>query len=167
MQIMKKFISAEVLPDDLIEKYMQIAIDESKADTPAAIKSSDVPVGCIIIDKNGQIIAKAHNTREQTHSVTGHAEINAINEVSLKTGDYHLDGSIVFITLEPCPMCAGALAAARPKAVYYGAPNTVNGAAGTVYNLLEPHIKVFGGIKASEISSRLSSFFTEIRRKHG
>ena len=161
---MNKFMSGEILPDELIEKYMDIAFDEAFADTEDIKKSSDVPVGCIIVDKNGAIIAKAHNTRQADHSVTGHAEINAINQVSEKYGDYRLDDATVFVTLEPCPMCAGALAAARPKAIYYGATNTENGSCGTVFNIPGAHIKIYGGIKSAKISSRLSGFFSEVRR---
>jgi len=162
---MNKNFSEEILPNDLIKKYMQIAIDEANLDNETPSEASDVPVGCVIIGKSGEILAKAHNTRKQKHSVTGHAEINAINEVSKKYGDYRLEDATVFVTLEPCPMCAGALASARPKALYYGAPNTENGSCGTVFNILNSHTNIYGGINASEISAQLSDFFEKVRKK--
>ena len=114
-------------------------------------KSAEIPVGCIIVDSEGNVVARSHNTRRHTHSVTGHAEINAIEEFTSKTGNYRLCGATIFVTLEPCPMCAGALAAAKPDAVYYGAPNTENGSCGTVFNILNSHTKIYGGIKSNEI----------------
>ena len=157
--------NAKILPDKIIEKYMNIAIEEAFGDPDnLSDKSADIPVGCIIIDNEGNILAKSHNTRQHTHSVTGHAEINAIEEYTTKTGNYRLSGATVFVTLEPCPMCAGALAAARPDAIYYGAPNTENGSCGTVFNILNSHTKVYGGIKGNEISAKLSDFFAKIRK---
>lgn len=161
---MNKFLSPDILPDDMPEKYMQEAIAESKKGITADIANADIPVGCIIIDKNGEIIARAHNTRKANHSITEHAEINAINEYTQKTGNFILDGATVFVTLEPCPMCAGALSAARPKAVYYGAPNSENGSCGTIFNILNGKTKVYGGIKSQEISLHLSDFFKTIRK---
>lgn len=160
---MNNFLSEDLLPDELISKYMKEAIKESISDCGDP-EYSDVPVGCVIIDKYGEIIARSHNTRRKTHSVTGHAEINAIEEVAKKNGSFMLTEATVFVTLEPCPMCAGALAAARPSAIYYGAPNTENGSCGTVFNILNNHTRVYGGIMSSEISSQLSEFFKKIRK---
>ena len=160
---MNIFESNKILPDNLIEKYMEEAIKESIAGNNTCSGSSDVPVGCIIVDKNGAIVARGHNTRKKCNSVTGHAEINAIEEYSKKNNSYILEDTFVFVTLEPCPMCAGALAAARPKAIYYGAPNTENGSCGTIFNIVQNTTKVYGGIRSAEISSQLSEFFKNIR----
>lgn len=161
---MKNFLSGDILPDELIEQYMKEAIKESQLTTDNTMDCADIPVGCIIIDKNGNIIARAHNTRRKTHSVTGHAEINAIEEFTQKKGNFILSEATVFVTLEPCPMCAGALAAARPAAVYYGAPNTENGSCGTVFDILNKQTKVYGGIYSQKISPQLSDFFKKIRK---
>ncbi len=151
------------LNDDLIEYYMGAALAEASAACEANTDCNDIPVGCIIADDMGNIVARAHNTREKTHLVTGHAEISAINKATEILGDYRLDNYYIFVTLEPCPMCAGAIAAARPKAIYYGAPNKVNGACGTVYNVMPPHTPVFGGIMARKAGSLVSDFFNKLR----
>ncbi|MBE7064690.1 MAG: nucleoside deaminase [Ruminococcaceae bacterium] len=162
---MYKFTAGEILPDELIEEYMNIAIDEAFGSADSLTdKSAEIPVGCIIVDSEGNVVARSHNTRRHTHSVTGHAEINAIEEFTSKTGNYRLCGATIFVTLEPCPMCAGALAAAKPDAVYYGAPNTENGSCGTVFNILNSHTKIYGGIKSNEISAKMSDFFVKIRK---
>lgn len=162
---MHKIKAGEILPDELIEKYMNIAIEEAFCNSDAnSDKTSEVPVGCIIVDNEGNVVAKSHNTRQHTHSVTGHAEINAIEEYTAKTGNFRLSGATVFVTLEPCPMCAGALAAAKPDAVYYGAPNTENGSCGTIFNILNSHTRIYGGIKGNEISQKISDFFAKIRK---
>lgn len=160
---MNIFESNEILSDNLIEKYMDAAIKESVVGNNSCSDTADVPVGCVIVDKKGNIIARGHNTRKKCNSVTGHAEINAINEFTQKNGNFLLDQATVFVTLEPCPMCAGALAAARPKAIYYGAPNTENGACGTVFNIVKNTTKVYGGILSEQISTQISDFFKNLR----
>lgn len=160
---MNIFDSNKILSDTLIEKYMNEAIKESYKGNDTDTDSADVPVGCIIVDKNGNIVARGHNTRKKCNAVTGHAEINAINEYSKKNNSYLLEDTLIFVTLEPCPMCAGAIAAARPKAIYYGAPNTENGACGTVFNIIKNTTEVYGGIRSQEIASQISEFFKNIR----
>ncbi len=146
---------------DKINKMMSLALDEARQ--AAKVSAADVPVGCIIADKNGNIIATGRNTRELDGSVLGHAEINALEAARKATGSYILQDCVMYVTLEPCPMCAGAIAAARIDTVFYGASNTSNGACGTIYNLLYPHTKVFGGIKAEEAAALLRDFFTDLR----
>jgi len=143
-------------------KYMKLALEEARA--AAESNSADVPVGCIITDKDGNIIAKGRNTREQSGSVLGHAEINALEEARKVTGSYILEGAVMYVTLEPCPMCAGAIAAARIDTVFYAASNNSNGACGTVCNLLYPSVNVFGGICAEESGDLLKSFFKNLRK---
>ncbi len=145
-----------------IKKYMQLALAEAKK--TARTNTADVPVGCIITDKDGNVIGKGCNTREQDGSVLGHAEINALEDARKKTGSYILEGAFMYVTLEPCPMCAGAIAAARLDTVFYGASNTSNGACGTVCNLLYPTVNVFGDICAEESSEILKTFFAKLRQ---
>lgn len=148
----------------LAEYYMGLALQEAKK--TAASGSGDLPVGCVILGKDGSVLASCGNTREETGSVLGHAEIAALEEARKKNGDYRLPDAVLFVTLEPCPMCAGAIAAARIGTVFYGASNKTNGACGTVYNLLFPQVRVFGGIRAEEASALLTDFFAS-RRKEG
>ena len=141
--------------------YMRLALLEARKTVSEG--ASDIPVGCVIADSSGNIIAAGHNTRELSGSVTAHAEINALEAARLHTRGYKLQGAVMFVTLEPCPMCAGAIAAARLKAVFYGASNKSNGACGTVFNLLYPQLEVFGGICAEESAVLLQTFFKKLR----
>lgn len=123
----------------------------------------DIPVGCVIV-RNGKIISAAGNTRESEDRITGHAEINALHAAASVVGSRFLDGCQAYVTLEPCPMCAGALRDAHIETVYFGAYNLKEGAAGTVYNILYPRVKVFGGIKKSDCESLLKNYFNKLRR---
>ena len=123
---------------------------------------ADIPVGCVIV-RGGAIIAAAYNTRESSGLITGHAEMNALNAASILTCSHHLEDCSMFVTLEPCPMCAGALRAAHIKELYFGAYNLREGAAGSVYNLLHPYVKVYGGIQKSDCESLLKNYFTALR----
>ena len=122
----------------------------------------DIPVGCIIVSGN-KIIAYGNNTRESADRITGHAELNALDAAAALSGSRYLRGCKMFVTLEPCPMCAGALRAAQIDELYFGAYNLREGAAGTVSNLLYPHVKVFGGIKKSDCESLLKKYFISLR----
>lgn len=123
----------------------------------------DIPVGCIIV-KDDKIISVGTNTREQNGNITGHAEIQAIEKAEKVLGDHRLQGCKLFVTLEPCPMCAGAIRAAQINELYFGAYNLTDGAAGTTYNLLYPQTRVFGGIKKSDCESLLKDFFIKLRK---
>jgi tRNA(adenine34) deaminase len=147
---------------DMVYKYMDLALEEARK--AAEDSAKDVPVGCIIVNKKGEIIGRGRNTRCLHGSVLGHAEINALEEAKDNTGSYLLEDAVMFVTLEPCPMCAGAIAASRVSEVYYGADNTENGACGTIHNLLYPHTKIYGGIKAEESKGLLKKFFASIRK---
>ena len=144
------------------ENYMAQALALARQ----AAAGGDVPVGCVIV-KDGAVIARACNTREQTGSAISHAEILAIDAACRALGDWRLDGCALFVTLEPCPMCAGAILNARIPEVYYGASDLVFGAAGGVLNLFEeafPHkLRLQGGILAQECASLLSDFFERLR----
>ena len=99
-----------------MNNYIELALKEAKK----SIKTDDVPVGAIIVEK-GQIVAKAHNTREKTHKITGHAEINAIEKACKKKKTWHLTNCQLYTTLEPCKMCLEVIKQARIKEVYYSA----------------------------------------------
>ena len=122
----------------------------------------DIPVGCVIVSGD-QIIATGCNTRETENRVTGHAELSALDAAAAATGSRYLCGCQMFVTLEPCPMCAGAIRAARIGALYFGAYNLREGAAGTVYNLLHPSVRVFGGIRKNGCEALLKTYFTALR----
>ena len=128
----------------------------------------EVPVGAIII-RNDVELARAHNLREQTNDPTAHAELIAIREASRKIGDWRLIDTTLYVTLEPCPMCAGAIVLARIPRLVYAAPDPKSGAAGTLFNLLQNsclnhQVDVTSGVLEEASSSLLKSFFQNRRR---
>ncbi len=146
------------------EKYMQEAIKEAKK----AAKKLEVPVGCIIV-KDGKIIARAHNQKEAKKDTTKHAEILAIQKASKKLESWRLLDAEMYVTLEPCSMCAGAMIQARIKKVYIGAKDEKTGACGSVLNLLQDYpfnhkIEIETGIKKQECENLLKQFFKELRK---
>ncbi len=145
------------------EQYMKEAIKEAKK----AAKKLEVPVGCIIV-KNGEIIARAHNIKETKQDTTKHAEIIAIQKASKKLGEWRLLDCEMYVTLEPCSMCAGAMIQARIKKVYIGAKDEKTGACGSVLNLLQDYpfnhkIQIETGIKQEECETILKEFFKYLR----
>ncbi|MDH3225754.1 MAG: tRNA adenosine(34) deaminase TadA [Thermoleophilia bacterium] len=150
-----------VFPRD--EQFMQIALSEAKR----APEAGDVPVGCVVV-RDGEVIAKAHNEREKRSDPTAHAELLALREAALAMGGWRLLGAVVYVTLEPCPMCAGALQQARVTRVVYGAPDHKVGAAGSVINPLQNprllhRVEVQGGVLADRSLALLRQFFDERR----
>ena len=134
-----------------------------------ATETDDVPVGCVIV-KNGEIIAEASNMKEKENDATKHAEMVAISNATKVLNNWWLEDCEVYVTLEPCPMCAGAMINARIKALYFGAYDPKTGAAGSRVNLLKEdlfnhNIIVKGGIMQNECSSLLSDFFKKKRLK--
>ena len=125
----------------------------------------EIPVGCVIV-KDGKIISYGFNSRKRQCKITGHAEIEAIESAEKLLGDHRLSGCKMFVTLEPCPMCAGAIRAAQIDELYFGAYNLTEGAAVTVYNLLYPYVKVFGGIKKSDCEPLIENFFENLRKSN-
>ena len=129
----------------------------------------DVPVGCVI-KKDGQIIAAAHNRRELDKDVTAHAEMLAIRDAQKKLNTSRLTGCEMYVTLEPCPMCAGAIINSRIEKVYFGAYDKKSGCAGSVINLFESgmfnhNVNVTGGITEDKCASILTEFFRDLRKK--
>lgn len=140
---------------------MQRAIDFLKEN----ISESEIPVAAIIV-KDGDVISAAYNRKEKENDVTSHAEILALREASKKLGRWRLEDCEMYVTLEPCPMCAWAILQARLKAVYFGSFDTKYGALGSVIDLrkysdLKP--KIYGGIMEKECDEILRNFFARLR----
>lgn len=145
------------------ETFMHRALLEAKK----AYLKGEVPVGAVIT-LDGQVIARAHNRREELQDPTAHAEILAIREAAAKLRSWRLVGATIYVTLEPCPMCAGALVLARIGRLVYGAADPKSGAAGSVMNLvnhevLNHRVSVTSGILEDECSALLKQFFSELR----
>ena len=147
------------------ERYMKEAIRQAKK----ARALEEVPIGCVIVC-NGQIIARGYNRRNPDKNTLSHAELNAIKKASKKLGDWRLEGCTMYVTLEPCQMCAGALMQSRIDRVVIGSMNPKAGCAGSVLNLLEMDgfnhkVEVIRGVLQEECSIMLSDFFRELREK--
>ena len=146
-------------------RYMTYAFREAEK----AYGAGEVPVGCVIVHE-GQIIGKAHNLRETLQDPTAHAEVLAITQAANYMKSWRLENTQLYVTLEPCPMCCGAIILARIEQVHIGATDPKGGCSGTLMNLLEDtrfnhQAKVYGGLMESECGGILSSFFREIRQK--
>ena len=147
------------------EEYMKEALKEAKK----AYKKDEVPVGAVIV-KEGKIIARAHNIKEEKCDTTCHAEILAIKKASKKLNAWRLRDCEMYVTLEPCPMCAGALIQSRIKKVYIGAMDYKTGACGSVLNLLEDYtfnhkVECETGILKQDCEEILQNFFKDLRNK--
>ena len=145
------------------EKYMKEALRQAKK----AEALLEVPIGCVIV-QNDRIIARGYNRRNTDKNTLSHAELNAIRKASKKTGDWRLEDCTMYITLEPCQMCAGALVQARMGRVVIGAMNPKAGCAGSILNLLEMsefnhQVQVERGVLEEECSTMLSNFFRRLR----
>lgn len=150
---------------ELDQKFMREALAEAHAST----ETGDVPVGCVIV-KDGEIIARGRNTREAEMSSTGHAEVNAINAACRAVGHWRLSGCTMYVTLEPCVMCSGAIVSARIDRVVIGAKDPKAGALGSVLNLnsypLNHKPQVEFGICGKECSAILTEFFSRRRAEN-
>ncbi|MBM7650500.1 tRNA(adenine34) deaminase [Bacillus ectoiniformans] len=147
------------------EYYMNLALEE-------AIKAKEigeVPIGAVIV-LNGEVIASAYNLRETTQNAVTHAELLAIQEACQKLGTWRLEGAELYVTLEPCPMCSGAIILSRVGRVIYGAKDPKAGCAGTLMNLLEDErfnhqCEVCSGVLEQECGQVLSHFFKQLRAR--
>lgn len=143
---------------------MNLALKEASK----ALKTNDVPIGAVSV-QNGKIIARAHNEKEKRGDSTCHAELLVLKKTAKKLKTWRLNNVDIFTTLEPCPMCAGALVLARIKSLFYGAKDKKSGACGSIMNLanhkkLNHRIKVKGGIMEKECSGIIKEFFRNLRR---
>ena len=146
------------------KEYMDIAFEEAKI----AFDNDEVPIGVVIV-KDDKIIAKAHNNKNSDNLVTSHAEIIAIEQAERQLNNWRLDGCDIYITLEPCIMCSGAIIQSRIKTIYYGAYDEKGGALGTSIDVLTAeninhHPEVHGGIMKEECSTLLTNYFKKKRK---
>ena len=149
----------------MIDGWMHAALTEARA----ALAHDDVPVGAIVVHRQtGNVVARAHNERERTGDPSAHAELLALREAARVAGTWRLDEYALVVTLEPCPMCAGAVWAARVGLLVYGAADPKAGAAGSLYNFAaDPRLnhttEVVRGVHADECAALLTEFFANKR----
>ncbi|MBY6270847.1 MAG: tRNA-specific adenosine deaminase [Bacillaceae bacterium] len=148
---------------DRNEYYMRMAIEEAKK----AEEKQEVPIGCVIV-LGDTVIARAHNLRETLQNPLAHAEILAVNEAAKRLKSWRLEDTEMFVTLEPCPMCAGSIVQSRIKRVVYGASDPKAGCAGTLMNLLQEErfnhrAEVVAGVLEEECGNLLTGFFKKLR----
>lgn len=148
---------------NLTEKYMREALRQAKK----AYALGEVPIGCVIVHE-GKIIGRGYNRRNTDKSTLAHAEITAIKRASKVIGDWRLEDCTLYVTLEPCQMCAGAIVQARIPQVVMGCPNPKAGCAGSILNILDMpqfnhQVQITSGILEQECSDLLKKFFTELR----
>lgn len=148
------------------EKYMKEALKQAKK----ALALGEVPIGCVIVYE-GQIIGRGYNRRNTDKNTLAHSEITAINKASKKIGDWRLEGCTLYVTLEPCQMCAGAIVQARIPQVVMGCMNPKAGCGGSILNILEMsefnhQVDVTRGVMEQECSDILKVFFTGLRERN-
>ena len=146
------------------EEYMRQAIELAKQCVP----DGDVPVGCVVVSPDGEIIGQGRNRREADNRATAHAEMEAIDEACARLGSWRLEGCTLYVTLEPCPMCAGAIINARIRAVRYGAKEGKSGCCGSVLNLFEERFnhrpRLYGGLLERECREVMEELFQNLRK---
>ncbi len=150
-------------PEDLL------CIDEALKEAALALKHNDVPVGAVVL-KDGKIIGRGHNQRELHHDPCSHAEIEALRDAAKNLGDWNLSGCKLYVTLEPCAMCAGAISSARIEELVYSAADPKAGALSLQLDILDnprlPHrVKLRRGPKEKECAASLKKFFQDLRRE--
>lgn len=146
------------------EKYMRLAIEQAEI----AGRIGEVPIGAVITDKSQKIISTAHNLRESTNDPTAHAEIIAIKRAGEKLGSWRLDGATIYVTVEPCVMCIGAIVLARIRRLVFGARDPKAGAVVSLYaigsdNKLNHKIEYTEGVSVNDCSNLLKDFFKSLR----
>lgn len=146
-------------PEELMRQALALAQEARDA--------GEIPVGCLITDGKGSVIAVGRNRREERRDATAHAEVEAIRAACEQRGGWHLDDCTLYVTLEPCPMCAGAIINARIGEVRYGAREEKSGCCGSVLNLFEERFnhrpRIYGGLLAEECQAVLMEFFEKLR----
>ncbi len=133
-----------------------------------AAANGEVPVGCIVVNREGRIIGRGRNRRDEAHDATAHAEVEAIREACAAMGDWRLDDCAIYVTLEPCPMCTGAIINARIPELVFGAREENSGSCGSIIDLFAENYghrpRVFSGVCRQESIELLQSFFEEHRK---
>lgn len=146
------------------EDYMRRALELARE----AAEAGDVPVGAVVADADGRVIGEGRNRREERKSAVHHAEIEAIEQACRARDTWRLDGCSLYVTLEPCPMCAGAVINARVPTVVYGAKEPLTGSCGSVINLFEERYgfkpAIYGGVLAEDCAALLRDFFAGLRQ---
>ena len=147
------------------EFFMAEALKEAQK----SLAKEEIPIGCVIV-KDSQIIGRGHNAREELNQAIMHAEIMAINQANIHEGNWRLLDCTLFVTIEPCVMCSGAIGLARIPQVIYGAPNAKFGAAGSLYNILTDErlnhcVKVETGVLEEDCAAIMQSFFRQGRER--
>jgi tRNA(adenine34) deaminase len=147
----------------------EAAISAALAVARDAVAQGEVPIGAVVLDPSGAVIASAHNERESANDPTGHAEVLALRRAGLVVGSWHLDGCTLAVTLEPCTMCAGAIVLARVSRLVFGAWDPKAGAVGSLWDVvrdrrLNHRAEVAAGVREAECSALLSEFFVGRRR---
>jgi tRNA(adenine34) deaminase len=145
------------------QDFMQMALQEARA----AAHEGEVPVGAVIV-RDGEVLATDRNRRDGTGDPSAHAEILVLRQAAERQGDWRLNGTTLYVTLEPCPMCAGAIVLARVDAVVYGTSDPDAGGGGSAYNILEDgklghRVKVIAGIMEDDCRRVMSEFFNGLR----
>jgi tRNA(adenine34) deaminase len=144
-------------------------MDQALAEADAASAEGEVPVGCVLVDRDGErVLGRGHNLRETSKDPTAHAEMQAIVAAARARGDWRLDGVTAYVTLEPCPMCAGALVHARIARLVYGCADPKAGAVTTLFTIgqdarLNHRFDVTAGVRAEACAERLRTFFAALR----
>lgn len=157
------------LPPNEEERRRYMGVARTLAEQASA--EGEVPVGALVV-KDGEIIGRGYNQPIGRHDPSAHAEMQALRDAAARLGNYRLDGCDLYVTLEPCPMCSGAILHARIARVIYGAADAKTGAAGSTVDLfadarLNHHAAVFGGVEAETCAEQLSAFFRQRRRSAG
>ncbi|MDI3547276.1 MAG: tRNA(adenine34) deaminase [Halanaerobiales bacterium] len=147
------------------EDYMRLALVEAKK----ALALEEVPIGAVVVCA-GEVVGKGYNLKEKDNDPTAHAEIIALRDAAKNLSSWRLDGCQLYVTIEPCPMCAGAIIQARIERLIYGADDPKAGATGSLYNLVEDErfnhqvAEVKGGVLAEECRDLMKSFFSKLRK---
>jgi tRNA(adenine34) deaminase len=157
----------ELTQEQIDERYMRMALDAARI----AEENGDVPIGAVIVHE-GRVIGRAYNQREQLKDPTAHAEIIALTQAAAALGLWRLHGGTIYVTLEPCPMCAGALVMARLDRLVYGCTDPKAGACGSLYDIcrdgrLNHRLAVTTGVLAEDCAALLQEFFLARRKTNG
>ncbi|HET9955794.1 MAG TPA: tRNA adenosine(34) deaminase TadA [Polyangiaceae bacterium] len=149
---------------ELDHEWMRLALDEADR----ALEHDDVPVGCVVVSRDGVLLARDHNRREQHQDPTAHAELLGLRAAARANGHWRLEGATVYVTLEPCCMCAGALVHARVARLVYGATDKKAGAVESLFTIttdprLNHRLQVSSGVLGEEGGQRLTAFFARLR----